>query len=144
MFSVSKLFITFNKEKAVQRLAALMMMKEKCCQCQKSHASFFVICQNIAGSSSIVLDLLLSSLVTRSRGRIEDGGHQEEDAGHEGREGQPDGQMRCLWAGGWCTFPIIHNHLSLTVFSFSHAAMLKWGEKRRRRKSTSSATNPKL
>ena len=27
------------------------------------------------------------------------GGHQEENAGHEGREGQLDGPMRCLRTG---------------------------------------------
>ena len=75
------------------------MTEEKCCNV-KSHALLlslvkilFVICQNNILQFDSVLDCFFVLLVTRSRRRIEDGGDQEEDAGHEGREGQPDGQM---------------------------------------------------
>ena len=71
----------------------------KMLQCQKSCFNafslkiLFVICQNNILQFDSVLDCIFVLLVTRSRRRIEDGGDQEEDAGHEGREGQPDGQM---------------------------------------------------
>ena len=96
MFSVSKLFITFNKEKEVHSRSSndderkMLPMSKSHAFCHLSKYWFFKFCY--------VLDLFLSTLVTRptSRKGTDDGGHQEEDAGHEGREGQPDGQMRCL------------------------------------------------
>ena len=54
-------------------------------------------CELSSSPSALLSFNMLSFAVTRNQDHH--GGHQEENAGHEGGEGQPDGPLWRLWAG---------------------------------------------